>query len=75
MKRIFSMLLAALLLCPLIFTACNTPPSGEVDTTGKEAAPPANTEVETNGETSGETEPDTTQPDQTFPGVDAEMDI
>ncbi len=75
MKRIFSMLLAVLLLCPLIFAACNTPGNTEASTTGKETEPPADTEVETNSETSSETEPDTTQLDQTTPGEGAKMNI
>ena len=75
MKRIFSMLLAALLLCPLVFTACNTSPSGETGTTDKETVPPADTEVVTNGEASNEAESETTQLDQTTPGEGAKMDI
>ncbi len=75
MKRIFPMLLAALLVCPLIFAACNTLGNTEASTTGKETEPPADTEVETNSETSSDTEPDTTQLDQTTPGEGAKMNI
>ncbi len=71
MKRVFPLLLAALLLCPVMFTACNTPQNGETDITGNETASSADTEVET----SSETEPDTTQPEQPSPGEKVQMDI